>query len=249
MRFFGHWFHDVLAPLTLFPFDIIQRSFIIRAFDTAVPIETIFAFGVKEEQILILHHKEWIFARNCYSTIPPPHNRHFGLMMKIVSEKLRKYYKVDSIIPSNYFITNRKPGEKRYISNMYDVYLAIKEHFINEFEVKFLPDPKEMNEMAQKWASAKLIFVVTGSTCMKSVFLKEKSVMLIALGNIMDNVQPLYAAIHEIFTLSFPVEGLNHLLRWNNYTINITIALKAFNVAAYCARHGCWNPNETFHFI
>ena len=245
---FGHWFHDVLAPLTLMPRDVIEISYIICAFDCAVPFETLFAFDVQKWQILILRPGEWVFAKNCYSTLPPPHNRHFGKMMNTVSQKLRSYYNVTNIIPSNYFITNRKKGEKRYISNMYDVYLSIQNFYKNEYNVLFLNDPKEMNEMAYTWASAKLVFVVTGSTCMKSIFLAEKSVMLIALGDFMDNVQPLYAAIHNVFSLTFHVKGLRHFRKWTNFTINLSIAIRVFGIGALCAKNGKWPLNETFRY-
>ena len=244
---FSHYFIDILAPLTLFPQEVIEKSYVIIPFNNAAPVESIFAFGVIRKHLIILQPKEWIFARNCYSTIPPPHVRHFGSMMRIVSQKLRRYYKVDVIIPTNYFITNRKSGEFRYISNMFEIFETIKHYYINEYNVSFLDDPKDMNEMARTWASAKLIFVVTGSTCIKSVFMKEKSVMIIALANMMDNVEPLYAAINEVFTLTFPVKGLLHFQRWTNFTINITIAVRVFGIAAYCAKFGQWNPKETFH--
>ena len=243
---FSHYYFDLLAPLTLFPQDVIENSNIIIPFNTASPLEPIYAFGVKKEQLIILHPKEWIFSRNCYSTIPPPHIRHFGSMIKIVSDKLRSFYKLESIIPTNYFITNRKPGEFRYISNMLDVYQAIHDYYINEYNITFLDDPKDMKKMTQTWASAKLMFVVTGSTCIKSLFMKEKTVMIIALGNIMDNIQPLYAATHEVFTLTFPVKGLMHFRKWTNFTINISIAIRVFGVGAYCAKHGQWYQNESF---
>ena len=49
---FGHWFHDVLGPLTLFPDDVIKKSYIICAFDSAVPFETLFAFDVEHLMFL-----------------------------------------------------------------------------------------------------------------------------------------------------------------------------------------------------
>ena len=115
------------------------------------------------------------------------------------------------------------------------------------YNISYLDDPNGMKEMAIKWASAKLIFVVTGSTCMKSLFLKEKSVMLIALANYMDNVQPLYAAIHQVFSLTFHVKNLRHFQKYTNYTIDIQIAIRVFAIASYTAENGHWPPYETFH--
>ena len=247
LYFFGHWFHDVLGPLTLFPNDIIQKSYIIVSRYTAAPIETIFAFGVDKKQLLILKRKQWIFAKNCYTTLPQPHLKHFGKMMRTVSFHLRKYYNVDQIEPTKYFISNRKPGEHRYIGNMNEVVFELQNAYKGMYEIEYLQDPNHISEIAKTWASAKLILVVTGSTCIKSIFMKEKTVILIALGELMDNCQPLIAATHDVFSLTFYVENMIHYSREPS-TIKIPLAIRVFGIGAYCANHGRWPSNESFYY-
>ena len=249
LTYYSHWYHDVLGPLTLFPDYIIKKSYIIINKWVAAPVETIFSFGVEEWQLLYLQKEEWIFAKNCYTTIPPPHFRHFGKMMRNLALKLRKYYQVENIKPINYFISNRRLGEYRYISNMYDVFLAINKTFYEKYKISYLQDPRDIKETAKTWASAKLIFLTTGSTCIKSLFMKEKSVMIIGLAEIMDNGQPLIAANNFIFTLIFRIEGMIQYERQTNTTIKIPLAINVFKIGAFCAEHGKWNNSETFHMI
>ena len=243
--YFSHWFYDTLAPLTIFPSDIISKSYIIRYRGTGCVIDPIYALGVKKSQILIVRKKEWIFARNLYTTVPQSHNKHYGLMFKILAEKIRKYYEVDSVEPSVYGVTNRNIGEPRYIKNLETIFPFLQEHF-KEYKLTFFHDSKSLKSSALQWSACRFVFTPTGSNCIKHLFLKEGSVMVVALGTHTDNCIGLSAAAHGIYILYYRVKTMDHWVKESENTINITEAKIVFDIGLYCAKNGKWKDGETF---
>ena len=51
---YGHWIHDVLAPLTLLPKEIVQRAHLL-CIDSFI-FETLEPFGIKMEQVVVLRN-------------------------------------------------------------------------------------------------------------------------------------------------------------------------------------------------
>ena len=249
--YFGHWFHDVLAPLTLFPEEIVNKSLIIRYDKTECPLSTIFAFGIKKSQMLILSEGDgWIFAKNCYTTIPFPHLRHFGKMMLILYQKFSKYYNLENIIPSQYYISNRPQNLNRWISNMNDIFFAFKSKF-PDINFVYLTDSMSIQESAIQWASAKFIFTPTGSNCVKTVFMKPKSIIVICLGDLTDNFSALISSSHGVYTLFFRIKTMKHygqVDKKKGYTneCDIQLALRVCEIGIYVSKNGKWNKSETF---
>ena len=243
--YFSHWFYDTLAPLTIFPQDIIDKSFIIRYRGTGCPIEPIHAFGLNESKLLILGQKNWIFARNVYTTIPQSHNKHYGLMMTLLSQKLRKYYGVDTITPTVYGVTNRNKGEARYIKNMDKIMPLLQQKF-PDYNLTFLADEKMIKKAALQWSSCKFMFSPTGSNCIKHLFMKEKSVMVVGLGSHTDNCIGLSAAAHDIYTMYYRIKTMGHWKKQTENTLDIAELTRVCDIGLYCAKHGKWRNNEVF---
>ena len=168
-------------------------------------------------------------------------------MVKILSDKLRKGYKVDHVIPTIYAVANRGKKEKRYICNLEEAYDVLCKECPN-YNLSFISDPRDVRESALLWSRIKFILLPTGSNCVKHLFMKERSVMVVLLGQMMDNCIGLTAGAHEIYTLYFRVPSIPHYRVVPNNRVNIPLMIQAAKIGLYCCEHDGWDPSCDFVF-
>ena len=247
LSIFGHWFCDVLAPILLFPKSVRESSVVVFTCRVreSIYIPTLEALGFGYEQMRPLQKKEWIFANNLYTTVDPlTHIHHFGKCFRILSEKLRKYYEVDNIIPTQYSFSNRKKSKIRCIPNFDEFIEELIKSKLN-VKVTVVNDSYLLKESAVIWAKSKFMFMPTGSNIYKDIFMGKNSVLVIAIGDWMDSSTAYTAAPNSLFILYFPILGMHHYY-YSPFTMNTTIAIRACKIGIYCAQNGVWPQNETF---
>ena len=246
IKVFGHMIADAIIPLLMFPQEIIDKSIIVLA-SHGKRFEYFFnVIGIPLERVIFLNDRQWIFAQNLYALVDPiTHLQHYGILSLKFSQKLRHYYGVENVIPTKYLIcVRRKSNYHRSISNIQEVVDHMgKVYPERNFEI--FEDPYDMNESAKIWSSAKFVFGPTGSNMYKHYFLKEKSIIIVALANYLDNSIAIAAGAHDVFSLFFRLEGLVHLGS-SSPPLNIKLAERLFSIGLYCVDHQHYNPSDTF---
>ena len=244
---FGHFFSDILIPLLMFPNDIISKSYLVLNNNARIHVDYFKFINFPSEKAIFLKPKKWIFASNLYTPVDPiVHIAHYGKLSNMFSFKLRKYFNLTDIIPSLYFVTNRKKNYPRYISNMEDV-LNILKHVYPERNFQVLQDINNFNEAAKLWGSAKLVLGPTGSNLFKHYVMANKTILVIIASNSCDTALAMGAASHDVFSLFSRLPGMHHLFRQMNI-FNITEAIRVVKIALWCVDHGYFNPNERYKF-
>ena len=231
---FGHMLDDVLIPILMLPQDIIDKSFIAVTYETYKYANLFNVIGIFPERVHFMNKSQWIFACNLYTFVDPTlHISHYGLLSNRFSQKMRKYYAVDKIVPTNYVISYRTTN--RNITNLYQVYLEMKMLFPNRPFI-YYADELSIENSSKVYASALLLFGPTGSNMYKHYFLKEKSVIIIALGTHLDPTVGIGAGAHDIFTIYVVLPGMEQF-GTNPGFLKIDIARRLFTEAIYCVDH------------
>ena len=243
---FSHLFYDILVPLNLFPEEVIKSSHILIFDEMPSPdvFFTLQAYGFEEWQLIHISRNQWIYANEIYSTIPQPHITHFGSLIQKLSNRLRKYFGVDNVIPTVYAVTNRRKGLNRHIANLDQLMPALRESFPT-YNLTMFDDFFTMREIAQAWSTFKFVFAPTGSNCIKNVFMKEKTLLIAVLAECTDNSVCLSCGNHDVFTLYCRIKTMSHYNRRRNI-LSIELATRVFEIGLYCADHGRWKEGETF---
>ena len=243
---FSHWYYDVLSPLVLIPEEIINNSYIIAYQHRNMVLDTLIPLGIKEEKIIFISKRKWVFANRLIAAInPTPHISHYNKATLILSQKLRSYYQLDKIIPTKYCFSNRKKTRK--ISNLEEIFEVTVKTF-PQYTFLIVPDYKELKGYGKLWAESKFMFMGTGSNFIKNVFMKEKSVLVVGLANIFDHSIALSAKSHSIFVLFFEIVGMIHF-GGDEHPCDVSLALRVISIGLYCAEHGHWRSGENFTYI
>ena len=242
----GHFFQDILAPLLMFPKDVLKSSYIIVNREVEDFIDCFGSIDVEREQVILLSRCEWIFCEKLYTPVfPLPHLQHYGWLIKDVIIRLRKYFKVENVIPTKYFFTNRLSTRRRHISNMKDVMNAVQKKF-PKYHFEYFDDDETIQGSAYMWSQARFIFAPTGSNCAKHMFMSGKTVMIVALGNAFDNCMALCAAIHDVYTIFFRITGMTHgSFKHNKCDIGLGVTVASLGI--YCLENGHFDPNALYY--
>ena len=236
---FSHWFYDVLAPLQLFPDEITKQCKIIVYPDSNnVHVETLLALNFLPEQLILINQNEYIYAEKIYTAINPlPHDSHYGLTMYKLSQKFRSFFNLTKIIPTKYCFSNR--SGRRQITNFNEIVEAARNKF-TDYNISVVEDSKNISSIVKIWSKAKFMFMGTGSNFIKHLFMKEGSVLCIALANLQDNCIALSAASHNVFTFFFVVVGMDHQFNYSGHPCNIELAMNVFRIGLFLAKYGYW---------
>jgi hypothetical protein len=248
LNIFSHWFYDFLAPLTMFPEELVKKSYYVINRDRSLCVETLAMFGVKKDHILSVEIDEWVKAINTYTAVcPTPHNSHFGTCMLNLSRLFHNYYNLASIEPQNYLLSNRNKGDRRHISNFNEVVSALRNKYKN-IAFKVVSDiQNSLIDTARTWASAKLMFMPTGSNFIKNLFMHPNSIIVVGLANCRDNCIAMTAASHGVHTLFFTIIGMDHHYDRNGHPCDIKIVTRCIGIALDCLKYGDWRKDETFN--
>ena len=243
VKIFGHFISDVMIPLMIFPQEIIEKSCFILNYQ-AKAYQNYFSYiGIPPNRVILLRRREWVFATNLYVTINPLINvAHYGKLSNKFSNRLRNYFNVTNLVPTNYFITNRGPTKSRHISNIDEVAKLLIDIY-PERNFTVLRDIYDFNKAAYLWASAILVFGPTGSNLFKHYIMANKTILVVIASDMIDWSLAKGAASHEVFTLFFPLPGMSHF-GYDFNILNLTKTIKVIEIALFCIDHGYFNPKE-----
>ena len=245
MYIFSHWFYDFLAPLVMFPQSIINKSILLSPYNDWWHVDSLVAIGINKSQIKHIGRGEWYHAENAFVCFEPLcHIAHYGSLMTTLSKKLREHLKLEEINATKYSIANRAKG-RRHLLNWKDIKDAIIKAY-PDVNFSVIGDIFWYKEAAIEWAKAKMMFMPTGSNFVKNIFMKEGSVLVVGLANVLDDCIALTAAAHRCSTLFFPMEHVDHHCNYTGGYCDPDVVVRAVGIGLYCAQHGNWNPKETF---
>ena len=243
---FGHFHNDWLQPLMIIPEEIRERCYISYNTKPSFIKEGLLAIGFREEQLLPQKRGNWIIANKFHTVIDKRAElNYFGITCVLFHEKVTETFKLNEIYATKYGLSNRKKGQWRSITNFQDFVDSTKQTFpdIDWKEVNdYFPTLKDT---AKEWASYKLICLPTGSNCMKALYMKSKSVLVVGSSDGLDESVLFCCCSCGVFVYYFPVPGMKHFgdTDSKNY-YNITIAINALRNGIYCAKNGNWPPIE-----
>ena len=241
---FGHFFYDILSPLTMVPDNIIKNSNIIVPLaskklvkDLLIPV-----FEINENQIVYIKKYMWVFCAKLYTAINPiALCNHYCKLMSILSNKIRKAFKIQNVNPTKYYFSNR-PKRPRYISNFFEIFQQTQSQF-PKYNLEYIDDPLSIQEIALTWANAKFIFMPGGSNFAKNLFMKENSIIVMAIGNFIEYPSALTAAAHGVFSLYCFVSGMKHKLYQPHLKIELNLVIRTCEIAFNCIENGYWKEN------
>ena len=169
----------------------------------------------------------------------------FGWPIIKLSTHLMQHYGIEDLIATDYYIMNRKDGFRSIPQKNFDDIVSYfkTNHPGNNYKSFYCNGT--VKETAIIWRTAKFVFAPTGSNCVKNVFMKEKSVLVVILGSVTDNSICLSAGSHGVYTLYGIIKGMPHWGYGRNM-IDINLATRLFDIGLYCSDHGHWKENETF---
>ena len=243
---YGHWFHDYLLPLMLFPDELVDNFYVINQGMLGVSFETLIAAGVRKSQILFLPPMTCMYARNLYIIDDPsPVLIHFGYCSRKLHEKFAKYFDLNRIEATDFCLTNRRYNSSRYIRNWNEVVDSVKTAF-PEHKWKCVDDYiEDINTTARLWAAIRFIFLPSGSNCVKLYFMKRGSVLCVGEADVIDYSPMEDAASLGIFSQWFCFPGMTHFGNKKGWNVSTSLCVDNIRYALYCEKHQRWPSTET----
>ena len=245
----GRFFNSVLAPLMLFPEEIKNKSKIAVYQDDLVHLKLLQAIGFSEKQMVCMDRDEWAYAENFYTSTPIfPLSSYYGLSTKMLSEKLRRFYKIEDVIPDQYFFVNRRQEKRMRIKNFKEILRAANEMF-PERNFSEIKDKWKLKDIIRNWSRAKFVFGPTGSNMAKHYFMAPGSVIVAGLADCPDHIQCMSAATHGVFYLMFVIVGMEHRGSFLEHSCDVDLAMRVIKIGLNCADQGCWDSNSSVFLI
>ena len=243
---FGHCHHDIFLPLMLIPKDIREKSYIMCISNFSLMKDGFTVIGFDREHIIDVTDDDWVFAHHYHTiTRPLPFLTYFGICCVRFREILDLRFNISSIRDTRYVFCNRIPGKSRHISNMHDVYLSAKRVFPEILWEELQDIFPTIEETAKNWAAIKLIFLPTGSNCVKCLAMKPGSVMVIIMADVFDTAAIRTAIACDIFNLWFILPKMIHFDETNmTNIIDVSTALDYLEIGIYVSIHKSWPVSD-----
>ena len=239
---YGHFHHDILFPMMLIPEEVRRSCFVMGFNNNSFVYDALEAIGFSRSMIIDIEEDDWFYCKRLRTIIKPaPFLFYFGICGKRLHQTLTEYYELDKIKSTLYAFCNRDKGEWRHLSNMNELILKAQ----NEMPfIKWVEIPnrfQSLKETALTWASIKLVFLPTGSNCVKCIHMKPFSVLVIALGDIIDLAAMRTATCLELFNIWFSVPNMTHFGDKNATNLmNISFAFQSLKCGVYCSIYQKW---------
>ncbi|KAI5536474.1 glycosyltransferase family, partial [Trichomonas vaginalis G3] len=176
---FGPWGHFIsdspMAGLLYLPKDIVKKSKLAIMGNQGYVRRNLDELGFQD---VPLHHLSWSFelVHNLYVLSPqdrPNGQVHFNCELR---DHIFKLYNLSDIIPNYGVITNRPYGRARHVTNIQELIVVVKNHFMN-IRWEFHDDSQlgSIKSCVQVLAGAKYFITPPGSSGFKAMMMKEKT--------------------------------------------------------------------------
>ena len=238
LRNYAHFLLDKLVNLMLVPDDIRERSYVLCDTNASFTYELLLAVGFRETQILPTKDKRWFLTKKIHIfTNYRPLNNYGGPPALKLHHTLSKYYHLETINATNYCMINRK-SKSRNILNFNEIFKAVKVKYskCNWIEIPDFIDTVE--ETARVWASLRLVYVMTGSSCAKGIFMHENTVLCIPTCEFIDHtiMNLLVGSNHAVYIY---YTGFQHFAT-GSFPISVENTLNAIFKCIYYDKKGKW---------
>ena len=209
---YGHFFLDVVMPLTIIPEEMLEDSKVLVNDDSPYVVETLKIFGL-EDCIVLIPEDSWFYVHNLYVAYDPmPHVSHLGPCLVKFTKKFKKYYKIDPYAEANqYCLMNRYPEVRRSIKDFESFEELVRKTFPN-IEWNTLYDFYTIKDAANIYNTIKFLFAPTGSNLIHILFMQPDTVVVSAQCDYNDYTMESLAVASMVHMFVFASPGNNHHL-------------------------------------
>ena len=207
---YGHIFIDLWGTLFFIPSIIRERSYIIGAESPSYYNEALKLIGFREKQIISIKTDEWIFAKQFHTVaFPRAYVNHYGPMYQWMYDIVNKKLDLDKIKPYRYCLMNRQHMPRVFIQ--WESFVNYTRNTYPSIKWTEIPDRESnMTSTAKLYASIKLIFCSVGSSCMKCIFMKENTVVLAGITDVVEWGTLTIAMNRKIFLYFWRIPDRSH---------------------------------------
>ena len=248
---YGHFYNDLLLPMMLIPEEVRRNVYVMGYNRSNYHHEGLIAIGFNPSMIIDIEEDDWMFVKRLHTVIKPvPFLFYFGICGRRIHQTFYNYFHLDAIENNRYVFCNRNKGLWRHLENMDDVVQEARKSFpMINWEIMEDVFPT-MRETALNWATIKLIFLPTGSNCVKCVYMKPNSVMVVGLAGKIDLSIMCDITCCELFNIWFAVPGMTHFGEKDakNY-VDVPFAIRTLKCGIYASFHKKWPASFDGFFL
>lgn len=245
---YGHFILDSLCPLMCIPRDIWKKSKILIQHRKKYIKDMLHCLGFQDHQMILIVNNQFIFGKNVYTTMyPASYMRHKGTAVANLSKIFRESLKLDEIKQYRYALTYRDKRRYRYVSNMKEIYrYAKKSRPTYKWELidEMIPD---FYSAVKTYAEMKFLFTISSSGLSHLLFMKPKTVVVVAQGDFNDFNFMSFALVGRILYFVF-TNNFTHYQK--SIHLNMSHVTRAMDIGFYALDYGTFPPNSTqYHYL
>lgn len=233
---YGHFIHDVLGAIILYPKEIKEQQLTIitnyRDFNNF--IRHLQALEIYNMNICYISDKA-VFVKKLYFLRPHETMHEFnGLCLPMLSDMFRKKFNLERIIPTKYKIINRRSNERRYFTNI----PALKKQLKRKFpKIKFqdLELASTLKETGMRFAETKILIGSCGSLLCNTIFMRNETGLVVLFGNLIDLPNLAMLGFLHIYSVSIVHPKMSH--HQGSGDVNIEETVKAVGIIIYTVEH------------
>lgn len=213
----GHMIHDFLTSIMYLPQNVLNNEFVLVEVHNGRndPQKWLYFLGLKAKLIRFTENQK-IFVKRLYF-VTGGSEAHSVTVGGI--PRLRKFIKqkfiLDQIKPTKYCLFNRDTVW-RHIENFDEIYkILVKEIILenNEKWIQMTPNFDNLSDVLKIWSEIKVLIAPSGSMIYNSIFMREKTGLLLFMGHFDEpNIQLCLASNIYMIAMTYNKE-VN--LKWN----------------------------------
>lgn len=200
-------------------------------------VEYLKILDIKNIEIVQIN-KGFVYGENVYITRAFEDCHGFGIRaFPILRDKISKYYNLEKIQPTEYFVGNKKPSKARHYTNMEDVRSAL----INDTRLdwKVLKDDfSNRIAAARTFASAKLIIMPCGSISFNVLYMKKFTGTVQLMANQIEFPSTRMSLMLGVWTLAILHPDMKHFS--GSGKANVPIVVESTRYVLYAINNGKW---------
>lgn len=212
----GHMVHDFINAMMFVPKEIYDRGFVVPTLRTgyAATYDFLYNIGLADKiKLLDLGDGNQVLVDELY-ILGTTHYAHgysvggFQRLRKLVFNR----FQLNGIKPYKFCIINR-PGKTRLIHNIKELLQALTEKTkIDEGQKWIIEDSNvsDFNATVKRWSTIKMVVTPSGSGIYNSIFMQEKTGILVMMTFMMDMPNIHIAAISNIYMIGVGHKKFGH---------------------------------------
>ena len=171
-RIYGHFFIDVLAPLTLLSKEIVKNSHYLFFHNASYIHECLSIFNVSSDKIHVFKETQFVFCHTVYMFSPWIHSFHGYIPYQKLREMFWNHFGLVKDDPKIILMFNRKRG-RRHIINFDSIVESLKTKYPHQ-SFQMLPEYNSVAQTAHLINQAKVFFIgFHGSGFVNIIFMQE----------------------------------------------------------------------------